>query len=181
MPINVRVPIEVDITYTNKTWFSLKAKVNPRIKHYVIGFYQRGIKNVRGVAIIKAMPNNKPDTIERFMFETIEQGATLYCQENILPTSLKDYYDIHELKDSDGHAKGQLHINNVNNMWKDLRRLIKQEHISVSQKHLQLYCGEVAWRINTNHMTGEERFNDLLSKVNDTRLTLNDLTSRKPF
>lgn len=164
MPINVRVPIEVDVTYVNKAWYSPRKKANPKENHYVIGFYQRPISNVTCQAIIKAIPNNNPETIESIVLETITKGATLYANEKILPISLSEFYDIHDLKVSEREfMRGNIHINNVNNMWASLKRLIKREHVQVSQKHLQLYCSEVAWRINKAHLTPKERFEDLFS------------------
>lgn len=164
--MKVRVPIEVDITYTNKTWFSLKKKISNE-KHYVIGFYQRGIKGqVNGIAIIKALPDNKSETIEKVVLENISKGCMLYAHENILPASLKNVYEISELKVSEGQfTNGDIHINNVNNMWRDLKRLIKREHIHVSKKHLQLYCSEVAWRINHSHLNTQGRFEALMSNL----------------
>lgn len=160
--MKVRVPVEVDITYVNKTWFSIRNKKS-HSKNYVLGLYQRAIANVRGISIIRALPDNKPETIIKFMLDNAAKGCIIYCQENILPKPLYEIYEVHELKESDGHSKGDLHINNVNNMWKDLKRLIKREHISVSKKHLQLYCSEVSWRINHAHLSPSERFGALIS------------------
>src|SRR5690348_13463252 len=101
MPINVRVPIEVDVTYVNKTWFTMKKKANPRIKHFVIGFYRRPIANVTCVAIVKVIPDNLPETIESAVKETVIPGATLYAHEGILPKALNGLYDIQELKVSE--------------------------------------------------------------------------------
>lgn len=153
----IRVPIEVDITYVNKTWYSYHTKKDE--KHYVIGIYQR-----QGQAIIKALPDNKPETIHAIMLECVEKGCMVYVEEGLLPESLKPFYEITELKTSKGqYVNGDIHVNHVKNMWKDLKRVIKRTHIHVSQKHLQLYCHEVTWRVNTRDLSAMEKFNLALS------------------
>lgn len=161
---SVRVPIEVDITYVNKTWFSLKKKPKADVLHYVIGIFRRGIGNVPGIAIIKTLSGNNLESIEAAVLENVGTGAILYCEKNILPITLKESYEIVELQD-EKHSNGDVHVNNVKNMWKDLKRTIKQTHIQVSPKHLQLYCDEVAWRINHRHLSPSDKFNLLLSQA----------------
>ncbi len=158
MPL-VRVPIEVDVTQVNKTWFTHKKKVD-NSKHYVIGFFQR----VKERAIIKVLTDNNPETIEQAIFENAAKGCILYAEANVLPESLKEQYEIHELPEG-SRVNGDVHINNVNNMWRDLKRQLKRTHVSVSQKHLHGYCNEVTWRINHKHLTPMEKFNLLLSNT----------------
>lgn len=159
--VNVRVPIEVDITYVNKTWYTTKKKVTKDEKHYVIGFFQR-----EGKCIIEALPDNNPETIEKSILDNVQKGAMIFCEENIVPYTLDDDYEIYELKSSEGErVSGDIHVNNVKNMWKDLKRVIKRTHIQVSKKHLQLYCSEVAWRVNTRHLSDSERFELALNQL----------------
>lgn len=160
----IKVPIEVDITYVNKTWFSLKKKYKADVRHYVIGIYQRGIGDVPGVAIINTLSDNSFEVIEAAVLESIGTGAILYCEKNILPITLKESYEIVELQDGK-HSNGDVHVNNVKNMWKDLKRTIKQTHVQVSQKHLHLYCGEVAWRANHRHLSPSDKFHLILNQA----------------
>lgn len=163
MSDKVRVPVEVDITYVNKKWFTKRPQKND--KHYVIGFYQR---HGHGTAIIDSIPDNKPETIHASVLKNVAKGGVLFSEENLLPESLLDEYDIYELKESDGHANGDIHVNNVKNMWRDLKRQIKREHIHVSQDHLQGYCNEVAWRITHSHLSPMERFEYILGNLATT-------------
>ena len=171
--VKIKVPIEVDVTQVNKTWFTGKKKLD-NTKHYVIGFFQREAKSG---ARIMSLVNNKPETIKNMILEVVGTGAMIYCEENILPIELNEVYEIHELKPEDGHVRGDVHINNVKNMWRDLKRVIKRTHIQVSQKHIQLYCNEVAWRINHLHLTPHEKFDLLLSNcaVKDGKGTYKNL------
>lgn len=173
----IRVPIEIDVTYVNKHWPSKRAQ--PKEKHYVLGMFQRGFGEAKSIAIIKALEDNKAFTIADCISENIAGGATLYVEENILPSFLQEFYDIHELKESDGHSKGDLHVNNVKNMWRDLKRQIKREHVSVSKEHLQGYCDEVSWRLNNNHLSSMEKFDLLIKAASNKRVTYKDLIKKK--
>lgn len=152
----IRVPIEVDITYVNKTWFSNRPKND--VRHYVIGFFQRAPKPT---VIIEALPDNEAETIVDAILRNAQAGSMLYAEAGILPAQIKEVYEVSEMENE--RVTGDVHVNNVRNVWKDLKRTIKQTHIQVSQKHLQLYCNEVAWRINNRHLSATEKFNLLLS------------------
>lgn len=154
----IRVPVEVDITYVNKTWFSLKYKKD--VKHYIIGLFQRGVANVNPITIIKAIPDNEIETIVDAVLTNAREGCILYSEAGILPEQLKTLYEVHEMKNE--RVTGDIHINNVRNMWKDLKRVIKDCHVQVSQKHLQSYCNEVSWRINHRHLSPSDKFHLLI-------------------
>lgn len=156
----IKAPIEIDVTCVNKTWFTLKKKKDPTL-HYVLGIFHR---HEQGKAIIKVLDDNTPEAIYEAIFSCLQIGCTLYVEENILPGTLKDFYEIKELKSSEGErVNGDNHINNVKNMWRDLKRQLKRVHVQVSKKHLQGYCNEVAWRINHRHLSDREKFDLLLS------------------
>lgn len=153
--VQVRMPIEVDITYANYKWCS---NIKRTDRHFVIGFLQRN-----GDAIIKTMPDGDTETIIDVMLSNIEKGAIVYCEDGILPPELNDVYEITRVLMPEGkRVVGDIHINNVRGLWRDLKRTIKRTHISVSQKHLQLYCDEVAWRYNTRNLSPMDKFNQLL-------------------
>lgn len=176
--ITVEVPIEVGITYTNKSWYRRGDKIKE--KNYVMGIFKRGVANVKSVARIISLKDDNDYTIADCISENIASGATIYTEENLLPFFLKEFYNIVELKKNDGHAKGDLHINNINNMWKDLKRQIKREHIHVSKDHLQGYCNEVAWRINNNHLSPQEKFELIFKSIATApKLTYKALKSKK--
>lgn len=155
----VRFPVEVDITCVNKTWFTLHKNKQIKEDHYVIGFCQR-----QGNTIIAVLENNSQAAIKQAVLENVGKGAILYAEEKILCNSLREFYEISELKDG-SRVDGDVHVNNVKNLWKDLKRVVKQTHIHVSKKHLELYCGEVAWRANHRHLSDSEKFELALSQI----------------
>lgn len=176
---NIVAPIEVDVTQINKTWYSGHKRKHPS-PQYVIAFYQR-IKQSDNCRV-KKLPDNKPETIEKFVRETISAPATIYCEQGILPLALKKDYTVEELNAVGGeHVRGDIHINNVKNVWKDLKRNIKREYISVSNEHLQGYCDEVSWHINNRNLSPGERFAKMIgATANGEHMTYRELTSRGP-
>ncbi len=155
----IKVPIEVDITCVNKTWFTLK-KSNKKVEpQNVIGIFQR-----EGSAIIHALKDSRAETITEAVLQFVAKGCTLYVEHNVIPIDLAEFYTIVELKDG-RHANGDVHVNNVKNLWKDLKRTIRQTHLHVSNKHLQLYCDEVMWRANHRHLSPSEQFEAILSNI----------------
>ena len=170
----IKVPIEVDITFVNKHWVSKRKQNNE--KHYVIAFFQRG---GNGRAKICALDDNNPETIFRAIDDNVKQGCTLYVEEGLLPDSVKNIFNVQELKEADGHSNGDLHVNNIKSLWRDLKRQIKREHVYVSKEHLQGYCNEVAWRRNHNHLSSAEKFSLLIGNIHSTpKLTYKKLIKR---
>lgn len=153
-----KVPIEVDITYVNKTWISNKrVKMLDSEKHYVIGIYQRG-----GEAVITALKDNEPETIHKAIISNVSAGAELFAEQGLLPESLDDLYDIFEYPKGK-HADGEVHANTVKSLWRDLKRDIKRTHVHVSQQYLNAYCASIAWNFNNKHLSHWERFEKLLA------------------
>jgi transposase-like protein len=68
------------------------------------------------------------------------------------------------------YVRGDVHTNTIESVWALLKRQIVGTHHWVSQKHLQQYVSEMAWRMNRRPMTAEQRVNALFSAV-EGRLT----------
>lgn len=49
---------------------------------------------------------------------------------------------------------------------------------SVSTKHLHRYCNEFGYRYNTRELTGIERFESAVKRVNGVRITYNTLIGK---
>ena len=63
------------------------------------------------------------------------------------------------------YVKGDIHVNDVENYWSHLKRMIYGTHHWVSRKHLQRYCDEEAYRFNSRKNTDSGRFDSLFSKL----------------
>jgi len=68
------------------------------------------------------------------------------------------------------YRRGNAQTNSIESIWALLKRQIIGIHHQVSPKHLNMYVGEMTWRLNNRAMTAQERFNALFSAV-EGRLT----------
>ena len=81
------------------------------------------------------------------------------------------------LHKSDEYVRGDVHTQNIENVWSQLKRSIYGCYHSVSVKHLQAYCDESAFRYNTRKKSEDGRFDLMLSNIN-SHITYNDLINR---
>lgn len=73
------------------------------------------------------------------------------------------------------YVRGDVHTNTIESVWALLKRQIVGTHHWVSQKHLQQYASEMAWRMNRREMSPQDRINALFAAV-EGRLTYKALT-----
>ena len=60
---------------------------------------------------------------------------------------------------------GDVHTNTIEGFWSLVKRGIGGVYHSVSQKHLQGYLNEYAWRYNTRDLDGPAQFGLLLLRA----------------
>ena len=71
-------------------------------------------------------------------------------------------YDRHSVDHSRGeYVRGDIHVNNVETFWSNVKRSIKGTHKAVSPKHLDGYINAFVWHYNNRH-SDSERFASLL-------------------
>lgn len=76
--------------------------------------------------------------------------------------------------EKDEFVRGIFHTNTVEGFFSHFKRMILGTYHSVSRKHLQAYCNEMAYRFRTREIKDTERFQLSLSGMN-TRLKYTDL------
>lgn len=172
----VKIPIEVGVAHVNEAWWYVKLKRKVVKDMYVIGFYMRSTPCQASIVVLD---DKSPETIHNAIVENLSNGSLLYAEEWILPQTLSENYEILEIpKSAKVGSSKEHHINHVNSMWRDLKRTIKDEHIQVSKKHLQLYCDEISWRVNHAHLSPFDRFELLIKKSAQVgHLKYKDLTT----
>src|SRR5258705_11984128 len=62
----------------------------------------------------------------------------------------------------------KVHTNNIEGFWNILKKQIVGIHHVVSEKHLQRYCNESAFRYNNRELFQDERFAKALTQCNGT-------------
>lgn len=137
--------VEVDETYVGgkRRGGAGKAMKN---KTMVFGAVQRG-GNVR----LRVGPNNSRKVLHGYIKEMVSGDAeAIYSDQHQSYVGLKDYNTDHQ---SVNHAqeewvRGDVHTNTVENVWSLLKRSIVGSYHQLSEKHLEAYVDEMAWRFN---------------------------------
>ena len=140
--------VEVDETYIGgkRRGGAGKALKN---KTMVFGAVQRG-GNVR----LRVGPNNSRKVLHAYIKQMIHDDAeAIYSDQHQSYVGLKDYNTRHE---SVNHAqeewvRGDVHTNTVENVWSLFKRSIIGSYHQLSEKHMDAYLDEMAWRFNQRH------------------------------
>jgi hypothetical protein len=112
------------------------------------------------------------------MVSIIEKGSIMVSDEWYSPKLLSPYYKhvIIEHK-NDEYVRGAFHTNSIEGFWSLLKRGIFGIYHQVSDKHLQRYCDEFAYRYNTRFEVDKDRF-QISVKNSEGRLKYKDLIKK---
>lgn len=153
--------IEVDETFLAngkkwQRWGSLSTRKAP-----IIGLIERG-----GKVVIKCIPDRSEFVMEEIIRKHVIEGSVIYTDGWLGYRNLQKWYT-HDYVDHSAreYKRGEVHTNNIDNIWKQLKNNIRGAHHSISNKHAQDYCDEVAYKINNRHRKPFERFNELLLRA----------------
>ncbi|GGG15262.1 DDE transposase [Dokdonia pacifica] len=166
--------IEADETYVGgkdkNRHANKKVKGNRDDKAPVLGMVQRDGK-LKAVKV----PNTTTETLSTEIINAVKEGATLYTDEYSSYKALKRIYDHQFVKHSSKqYVNGRIHTNTIEGFWSLLKRGIFGIYHFTSKKHLQMYVDEFVFRYNTRKGTENERFNLLLSNI-ENRITYKEL------
>ena len=77
------------------------------------------------------------------------------------------------------YKKGRFHTNGIENFWSLLSRAIIGIYHHVSPKHLAADCNEFSCRYNTRKINDRERFDAVVKRVGNARITYNTLIGKE--
>ena len=147
-------PIEVDETYfggrrTNMSHAKRKELAGlgrgTAGKSAVVGAKDRGTNQVTAAAV----QSTDAPTLQGFVRENAEPGATVYTDESSSYTGLERHYDHEAVNHSAGeYIRGQAGVNGIESFWAMMKRAHKGTFHKISPKHLDRYCQEFAARHN---------------------------------
>lgn len=145
--------------------------VGDKTKIPVVGMVERG-----GRAVVRAVADVKSATLLGMVREYVLPKSTVYTDE------LRSYGGISALRGKDKkparyehkrinhsskvYVMGDVHTNTIEGFWSLIRRGIGGTHHAVSQKYLQEYLNEYAFRYNRRKV-GQPMFRLILDEVSE--------------
>lgn len=144
--------VEIDETYIGGKGMNrrFKPNFNEIPKETVMGLVQRG-----GKAYVKHIPNTGKWTLLAQVKNHIDPTARLITDEYYGYTQLKRYGYNHEfVTHKDTYVVGDVHTQNVENLWSHIKRGIYGVYRVVSKKYLQAYLDEFSWRYSNRKANG---------------------------
>jgi len=139
----------------------------------VLGIRERGGK-FHG----KVVNDTTKETIQGELEKTVKDGSNLYTDEHRAYTDNKYNHKIvkHSAKQ---YVDGMAHTNSVESVWALLKRAFYGTHHFFSEKHLQRYVDECAFRLNEGNVKYHtwDRINSLLGKAFGKHITYAQLVA----
>jgi transposase-like protein len=113
----------------------------------------------------------KQGDAKAFVGGKVEAGSTVYSDEHTSYIQLRRDYIHHVIDHAKGYAKGQVHINGLENFWSLLKRGIRGTYVSVEPFHLFRYLDEQVFRFNNRKTKDVARFINTVGQIINKRLT----------
>src|SRR5580693_3291312 len=138
----------------------------------VVGMIETG-----GRVVTKVMPWITKKNIEDLVLTHVQRPATLVTDGLPVYAKIGRKFEHVIVNHREGQYKvGKHHTNSIENFWSLLNRGIFGIYHQVSDKHLQRYCDEFAYRFNSRKLADGFRFLVTMQQL-DGRLTYKTLTA----
>ena len=176
-------PVEVDEAYfggrrENMSLSKRRELANsgrgPVGKTAVVGMKDRDTNEVRAEVI----PDTTGETLQNFVRENAEEGATVYTDENRSYLALKRDFDHDSVNHSiSEHVDGMVHTNGMESFWSMLKRAHKGTFHKLSPKHLHRYVDEFAGKHNIRDLDTLVQMRDTVARLVGGRLLRSSLVA----
>ena len=112
------------------------------------------VENLKAKTVMSIIQENieKKSHIISDEFPSYEKVAKLGFDHDVVKHGIKEY------------VRGNIHVNNMEGFWSQLKRSIDGTYHSVSPQHLQLYVDEFAWKYS-HRKSAISLFDLLLSRA----------------
>lgn len=141
-------------------------------KAVVVGAKDRETKRVSA----RMIENADGPTLQGFIREQVEPGATVYTDESKSYTGLGRDYDHHAVNHSvREYVRGQVHTNGMESFWATLKRGYQGTYRKMSPKHLDRYVSEFSGRHNVRDEDTIDQMTGMVASMERKRLRYSDL------
>ena len=135
--------VEVDETYIGRDPLKRRSTGKPRDSQVVFGMVERG-----GRARAKHVQSSGSRSLIPEIEKKVAKGTTIYSDEWVAYKNLgKHDYSHSTIQHGKGnYVRGNVHTQNVENLWSNMKRGVRGVYRHVSEQHLQAYVDEYAFR-----------------------------------
>lgn len=138
-----------------------------------------GAKERNGKIKAKAIERTDALTLESFIGDSVEIGASVYTDEHRGYNGLSESYNHQSVKHSIGeYVTGMAHTNGIESFWAMLKRGYKGTYHKMSVKHLSRYVTEFAGRHNVRDFDTLAQMTMLAKGMDGKRLRYGDLVAK---
>jgi transposase-like protein len=144
----------------------------------VMGLLERHPEKASFVRL-STVQNTRREDIQPIIRKNVEPGTSVYTDSHSGYEGLDEYF--HEfVNHAETYARGKVHTNGLENFWSLLKRGLRGTYVSVEPFHLFRYLDEQAFRYNNRkEMDDADRFNEIVKRVTDKRVTYDKLTGKE--
>jgi transposase-like protein len=138
-----------------------------------------GLRERDGRVKASVINNTSAKAIQARVRKTVAPGATLYTDEHASYNGMVEYQHQVVNHSAKQFVDGMAHTNGIESVWAVLKRGFYGVYHSFSEKHLQRYVDEFAYRLNEGNCKVHtmDRIDALLRKTSGKRITYKKLTT----
>lgn len=133
------------ITEADEAWFGRGGN-----QEIVMGIVQRGRRRLRLIVI----PDVKEATLYPHIRDNVKKGSKFFTDSRVTYsiTGIEYHHQVtnHSAKE---YARGEVHSNTIEQIWGDIKGVIRTIHHGVSRKYRSLYLGQYVFQYENRHST----------------------------
>jgi hypothetical protein len=146
---------------------------------WILGMTERG-----GKTIMKKIGRDKRCLNRKNIFPVLKRyissdSSLVTDESNIYHTAAKLFSEHQTVNHRKGYVIEGVHINNIENAWNHIKRMIQGTYFHLSYHHFDGYLNEYIYRWNKRELSEKSLFDDFIPLVSGKRVTYKELKLRK--
>lgn len=133
-----------DFVESDEAWFGKKDN-----QQIVLGMIERNNRKLR----LFIIPNVKEKTLYPYIKKFVKKGSCFYTDSRISYafTSINYHHQVTNHSKGEFARNGQIHSNTIEQIWGDIKGIIRTIHHGISKKYRQLYFAEYIFKYENKH------------------------------